>query len=522
MKHKRNIRSITDTKKKVDDLKHWTSLCIIYKEIFETIYNALKILRAEMEQATDLAKQFRNINFQAASSGQMKLREIINEASLETTSIIIKRWEQTTATILTGNIGSVCYGFRDCIEAQIENLTSIYKPELKGYDLVISYLTMLGPQLVDLVEYANTRDKKTNIHTVSNVFQLLEKIDVQTYFCDDLPRLLEKMPIKAFAYLKEVFELNCTVDGPASMDYVWRKNDTILPDQTSWKLRIDEVSIEDRGYYSCQGKISTLSAVSNRVLVLVYSKPSFKVQPRDQIFDYPGGQRSTWVCNGTAEPNCFYKWFFKPYQSSKPTLVGESSLFTISFVSQRHVGHYWCELSNGITTISSRKAKLDVVRVLPRKQSARISLKLSIKKNKAACLLPSTRESNDLLNAVKQTLNSKLGILETEVVINLSYYKDIKKSHSANISLGVSLKQSQNVKTNSINLALKVSNERVKLQEKLSNLLDRLDNENGASVYYNKCDIQLELLTMTIDWRADDLACPRGMGASEDNLKCGK
>ena len=522
MKHQRSIRSITDTKKKVDDLRHWTSLCIIYKEIFGTIYNAFKILRAELEQATDFTEQLRNINLQAASSGEMKLREIINEASLETTSNTIKRWEQTTATILTENLGSVCYGFRDCIESQIENLTSIYKSELKGYDRVVSYLTMLGSQLVDLVEYANTRDKKANMQTVSNIFQLLEKIDVHTYFCDDSPRLVEKMPIKVFAYLKEVFELNCTVDGPALMDYVWRKNDTVLPDQTSWKLRIDEVSIEDRGYYSCQGKISAISVVSNRVLVLVYRKPSFKVQPGDQIFDYPGGQKSTWVCNGTAEPNCFYKWFFKPYQSSKPTLVGESSLFTISFVSQRNVGHYWCEVSNGITTISSRKAKLDVVRVLPRKQSARISLKLSIKKNEAVCLLPSTRESNDLLNAVKQTLNSKLGILETEIAMNLSYYKDIKKPHSANISLGVSLKQSQNVKTNSINLALEVSNEREKLQEKLSNLLGRLDNENGVSVCYNKCDVQIEILTMSIDWRADDLACPRRMGTSEDSLKCGK
>ena len=522
MKHQRSIRSITDTRKKVDDLRHWTSLCIIYKEIFGTIYNAIKILRAELEQATEFAEQMSNINFQTASSGEMKLQKIINEASLETTSNAIKRWGQTTATILTENLGSVCYGFRDCIEAQIENLTSIYKPELKGYDLVISYLPTLGSKLVDLVEYANTRDKKTNMQIVSNIFQLLEKIDVHTYFCDDSPRLVEAMPIKAFAYLKEVFELNCTIDGPASMDYVWRKNGTVLPEQTSWKLRIDEVSVEDRGYYSCQGKISTVSAASNRVLVLVYRKPSFNVQPGDQIFDYPGGQKSSWVCNGTAEPNCFYRWFFKPYQSSKPIMVGESSLFTISFVSQRNVGHYWCEVSNGITTISSRKAKLDVVRVLPRKQSARISLKLLIKKNKAVCFLPSNGKSNDLLNAVKQTLSSKFRILETEILMNLSYYKDINNPHSANMSLGVSLKQSQNIKTNSINLALEVSNERKTLQEKLSNLLDRLDNENGASVYYNKCDIQVELLTMYIDWRADDLACPRGMGTSEDNLKCGK
>ena len=228
------------------------------------------------------------------------------------------------------------------------------------------------------------------------------------------------------------------------------------------------------------------------------------------------------MCNGTAEPNCFYKWFFRPYQSSKPVLLGESSLSTISRVSQRNVGYYWCEISNGVITISSRKAKLDVVRVTPRKVSARVSLKLSRNKNEAACLLPPIEQSNDLINAVKLTLSSKLGIIETERLIDLSYYKDITKPHSANISLGVSLKQRRDVKTNSINLAVDVSQERKKLQEKLLHFLDKLDKENGVSVHHNNCTVQVAALKLSIDWRADDLVCPRGMGTSKDNLKCGK
>lgn len=330
------------------------------------------------------------------------------------------------------------------------------------------------------------------------------------------------MPTREFAYLEEVFELNCTIDGPASMDYVWRKNDTILPDQTSWKLRIDDVSLDDRGYYSCEGKISAISVVSNKVLVQVYKKPSFIVQPNDQIFDFPGGQKFTWVCNGTAEPNCFYKWFFKPYRSRKPVLLGESSLLTLSHVSQRTVGYYWCEISNGITTITSRKAKLDVVRVTPRKVSARVSLKLSTNENEAACLLPPIEQSNDLLNAVKLTLNSKLGILETESLIDLLYYKDITEPRSANISLGVSLKQRRDIKTNSINLALEVSQERKNLREKLLHFLDKLNQGNGVSVYHNNCTVHVASLKLSIDWRADDLVCPQGMGTSKDNLKCGK
>ena len=522
MKHQRSIRSTTDIKKKSDDLRHWTSLCVIYKEIFGTMLDTLKNVRAELERATDIVKQSGNSNLQSPSSEQIRLRKIAYEASLETVNDTIRRWKHTVGTILTENIGSVCFGFRDCIETQTKNLTSIYEPGLKGYDTVVSCLAILRSQLIDFVEYANTRNKHTNIKTVGNILQIMKKIDANTHFCDGSPHLVEKMPIREFAYLEEVFELNCTIDGPASMDYVWRKNDTVLPDQTSWKLRIDDVSLDDRGYYSCEGKIWTISVVSNKVLVQVYRKPSFIAQPNDQIFDFPGGQKFTWVCNGTAEPNCFYKWFFRLYQSSKPVLLGESSLSTISRVSQRNVGYYWCEISNGVITISSRKAKLDVVRVTPRKVSARVSLKLSRNKNEAACLLPPIEQSNDLINAVKLTLSSKLGIIETERLIDLSYYKDITKPHSANISLGVSLKQRRDVKTNSINLAVDVSQERKKLQEKLLHFLDKLDKENGVSVHHNNCTVQVAALKLSIDWRADDLVCPRGMGTSEDNLKCGK
>ena len=521
MKHRRSIRSITDIQKKSDDLRHWTSLCIIYKEIFGTMLNTLKNLRAELDQATEI-KQSGNANLQSASSQKIRLREIAYDASLVTINDTIRRWKKTVETILTENIGSICFGFRDCIETQIENLTSIYTPGLKGYDNAVSYLAILRSQLINFLEYANTRNKQTNIKTVSNILQIMKKIDINTYFCDELPRLVEKMPTREFAYLEEVFELNCTIDGPASMDYVWRKNDTILPDQTSWKLRIDDVSLDDRGYYSCEGKISAISVVSNKVLVQVYKKPSFIVQPNDQIFDFPGGQKFTWVCNGTAEPNCFCKWFFKPYRSRKPVLLGESSLLTLSHVSQRTVGYYWCEISNGITTITSRKAKLDVVRVTPRKVSARVSLKLSTNENEAACLLPPIEQSNDLLNAVKLTLSSKLGILETESLIDLLYYKDITEPRSANISLGVSLKQRRDIKTNSINLALEVSQERKNLREKLLHFLDKLNQGNGVSVYHNNCTVHVASLKLSIDWRADDLVCPQGMGTSKDNLKCGK
>ena len=522
MKHQRSIHLITDIGRKSEKLRQWALLCIVYQETFGTIFNAFKILRVELEKATDISNQSSNDNLQSDSLGEIRLGKVTNETSLETINNIIRRWKKTAEAIFTENVGSVCFGFKDCLETQIENLTSIYKPELKSYDIVISYLVMLRSRLIDFEEYAHTRKKQTNIQIVSNIFQLLKNIDVNTYFCDHSPRLKEKMPISAVAYLEEFFELICTIDGPATMDYVWRKNDTILPNHLSWKLRIDNVSQDDHGYYSCEGKISTVSVVSNKVLVQVFRQPLFIAQPVDQIFDYPGGQKLTWVCNGTAEPNHFYKWFFRSYQSVKPILLCESSLLEISHVSQRNIGYYWCEISDGTTKISSRKAKLDVARVIPRKESARVSLKLSIGKSDTPCLLPITEQSDDLLDAVKLTLNSKLGISETQSRIDLLYYRDINNPRSANITLGVSLKQRRDAKADSVNLALEVSDERKMLQEKLSNFLQKLDKGHSLSVYYNNCSVKVTMRTLHIDWRVDDLVCPRGMGTSKDNLKCGK
>ena len=72
------------------------------------------------------------------------------------------------------------------------------------------------------------------------------------------------------------------------MEFRWTKDNHTLPDQLSWRLDVNDVDIEDGGYYVCEGRTMTSSLKSNPVLVSVYQPMKMLAQPSDIVLDYPG------------------------------------------------------------------------------------------------------------------------------------------------------------------------------------------------------------------------------------------
>ena len=70
--------------------------------------------------------------------------------------------------------------------------------------------------------------------------------------------------------------------------------------------------------------------------------------------------------------------------------------------------------------------------------------------------------------------------------------------------------------------ALKVSTERAELQTKLNNLMNKMEKTKGLDVQWKNCSYKSHTVKFAVDWRTEELACPRGMQASSDVVNCGK
>ena len=530
---KRRRRSLSAQPVKIGedkDERHWALVCINYREDYTTLRNIMVDLLDGISQSSDNGDVTLTTNDiisskSTVSQAEERLRkelEDMNTATTENVNDVIRRWRRTSELILSEDVGSVCAGLIDCFNAQIDNLTVLFEPGMKGYDKAVTSLNILRYFVLSFLRnHAMTKEQAS--FTVKQIFSLLDEINNNAYFCDEKPSLNVQMPVSVFAYFGEQFELECTIEGPASMEYLWRRNGTLLPNQNSWKLQLSEVTIEDQGFYTCEGKTMTSTVLSNDVLVRVFKRQRLTSEPEDKVLQYPGGQAVTFYCNGTSEPESSYKWWFKKYSSNTPVVVGLTGIHKIHSATSANVGHYWCELYNGFSSVYSRKAQLDIVRVLQRKETARLHLSVVTQEKDAYCILPKTDASFIVTTVLQSVLQAKIGLYESNSTMKLKYSNDGTDHTKAGLVVDIGMKQRMKTTRDSVTFALGVSSERAKIQSKVDAFVDNLEEKKGIDVLlWQNCKVSVKALQFSIDWQAEEIACPVGMGSSTDNVKCGK
>ncbi|XP_065081068.1 roundabout homolog 2-like [Ochlerotatus camptorhynchus] len=98
----------------------------------------------------------------------------------------------------------------------------------------------------------------------------------------------------------------CRVGGEPVPDVLWRRSASggnmplgrvhVLEDRS---LRIDDITVEDMGEYSCEADNAVGSIVASGSLI-VYSPPSFVVRPKNQIVEL--GSEALFECQATGHP----------------------------------------------------------------------------------------------------------------------------------------------------------------------------------------------------------------------------
>ena len=513
---------------------HWSLICINYNEKYGTLKNIISILNDGIMKSSDNGDIDHPVSKHPLSStsesdGVKKLIDAMGKMTISTTenvNNVITRWKRTSQRIWSEDVGLACIGFIDCFNAQMRNLSLLFEPEMKGYNIALDSIAQLKGNIRILTTQHGMK-KNSAMQLMKHVVASLTNIDNNAHFCEESPKLTKQMPISVLAYTGGDFELACTIAGPASMEFRWWKNNQTIPNQKSWKLEIDEVTMDDGGSYQCEGKTLTTSVKSNQVLVRIYQAMNITTQPIDHVLDYPGGKDVMFNCNGTAEPEAVYKWWFKRYDygnpkaTMKPVVMTHSSILTIKRATVKHTGQYWCELSNGYSSIYSRKAKLDVVRVLQMKQSALLHLALSINKHNVSCTLPKTKDATGVIATLQTMLQSTIGLPEKDD-IKLKYKLNFADDSKADLAVAIGLKHQVKSAKDSVSHAFHVSQQRNKLHSLLTLFVGKLKKTSeGLPVPWKMCNISMRSTVFSIDWRAEELVCPAGMGPSAGLVKCG-
>lgn len=507
------------------DVAYWSHSCRKFNEAFGLI-KAIILNLQDNNATTKMTKQFPQIQqFNSPGRTTASLLALQKEFELGTMDTIesdkeaLARWRQKSEDILSDNLGAVCGGFDDCVEEQIIFLKQLYEPTMDGSERSLKSLSTILKNLQHLTVSDVSNERVLKIKDI--LLNEMRSVESNTYFCDDHPILTNQMPMLKKAYQGEYFELRCSIDGPAGIRYTWTRNGTILPTQNEWILKINSVSTEDQGIYVCHGETLTNKVSSNQIFVPVRQPIRFKSQPEDHVMRYPGGDQVDMVCNVTSSSvELSYTWWFKSYSNNNKQLVSRSSILHIKSVRSSNIGVYWCEVTDGQIFVKSRESKIDVVRIVPRKESARVQLSVaSLTKHSQRCQLPSDGSASV---TIKSLFETKLrNILPPKVAdsFKVTYQVNSEGQAKLNIDLNVGSTVDQ-ASTKETGFALKVSYERSKLKSSINEFLNEMKN-NVVRVSMGNCSYVTKR-ELTVDWLKEQDACPRGMEASKDVVYCGK
>ncbi|XP_055637458.1 roundabout homolog 2-like [Toxorhynchites rutilus septentrionalis] len=148
----------------------------------------------------------------------------------------------------------------------------------------------------------------------------------------------------------------CRVGGEPVPDVLWRRSASggnmplgrvhVLEDRS---LRIDDITVEDMGEYSCEADnaVGSITASGN---LLVHSPPNFIVRPKNQIADL--GREALFECQATGHPHPTLFW----------SLEGNRTLL---FPGSRHGNVEVTENADGVSVLSVSKIdRIDNGRVI--------------------------------------------------------------------------------------------------------------------------------------------------------------
>ena len=293
----------------------------------------------------------------------VELRNATNHKKVRTAiDMVFRDWEASMETVF--NCTSLeCSGFIDCMEDFVDNLLFLYQ----GIDLPEAIrmgrlITIIGQEVKSLISYEDLTVTEAAKKS-SRILAMLKDIKDTNVFCAVAPNITHNPVSMKNLKIGQKLELSCKATADPAPSYRWRKNGVLLSGRNTETLRIEKVTKNDSGNYTCEAYNHLKMERSTPSYIVVHAPPILVYQPpSDMNIPVNTGFFMRCKANSLAKP-LRYQWLYKPFGGDSYSLVRNGTFSVLSFhsVKKNKEGFYKCNVSNPFDYTLSQSVRLRIL-----------------------------------------------------------------------------------------------------------------------------------------------------------------
>ena len=159
------------------------------------------------------------------------------------------------------------------------------------------------------------------------------------------------------------------VESILPFSYNWKLHGDLIDDEYSNTLTINNATSTNAGVYTCIVTSLVGQTSAEGVTVNVYAPPKFREQPDDVNYlmmqDNQFGENNvSFICEVSGIPRPDISWFYKDFeQMEEIALYQFNSELILDNINVSNAGIYYCKANNSHGIITSRLAKLNVLKI---------------------------------------------------------------------------------------------------------------------------------------------------------------
>lgn len=474
-------------------------------------------------------------------SSLVELGNATNHEKVQTAiDMVFRDWEASMETLF--NCTSLeCSGFIDCMEDFVDNLLFLYQ----GIDLPAAIplrrlIAIIDLEVKSLLSYEDLSVSEA-AEKSSRILQMLKDIKDTNVFCAVAPNITHNpVPIKNLK-IGQTLELSCKATADAAPFNRWRKNGVLLSGKDTDTLRIESVTKNESGNFTCEAYNPLKVEQSMPSHIFVHAAPVLVHQPLSNM-NIPVGTGFFMRCkaNSLAKP-LRYQWLYKSVSGNSYNLVpnGTFSILNFHSVKKSQEGYYKCNVSNPFDCTLSQSVRLRVLDFSLVVPSLGLSFKIA-------------GDNRSLFKAHKESNNVDSD--KTSLHVNDDFQEDVKVSFTTVVSNLVNLSSDavQDLSVEDCQMIDKSSNISCKVSLRLRgfnttgpNPMNRTASENTVSVMDSVLQLEravttlvnesvvsgISLNTRSVSLKLDQTSwsvgkyislCPIGTALFENNFVCGE
>lgn len=276
--------------------------------------------------------------------------------------MVFRDWEVSMETVFNST-SLECIGFIDCMEDFVDNLLYLYQGvDIPGAVRFRRQIAILGAEVKSLLSNEDLSVAEAAEKSL-RILQMLRDVKDETVFCAVAPNITHNPASFKDLKIGQTLQLSCKASGDPAPSYHWKRNGVLLPGNNKETLRIDKVTPNDSGNYTCEAYNHVKVEQSTPSYVVVHTPPTMVYQPPSNL-NMPVNTRFYIRCNATSITKPLrYQWLFMPLNGDGYSLVpnGNFSVLTFNSVQKQEEGFYKCNVSNQFDYTLSRSVRVRIL-----------------------------------------------------------------------------------------------------------------------------------------------------------------